>query len=105
MSRRRSKSLVTSAATIFDGDANVRSCAVSIEFDFLDAGAFDDPRALAGGMFQQELIESAAIDVVSVILSEAEFRNFAEANDVFPGIGPVGPDCAVFVDEFLLLHG
>ena len=104
MSRRRSKSLVTSAATIFDGDANARSCAVETELNFFDASAFDDTRALAGGVFQQQLIESAAIDMVSIILSDAEFGNFAEANDMFPGIGPVGPDCAVFVDKFFLLH-
>src|SRR5262245_55302205 len=55
-------------------------------------------------MLEQELIESAPVHMIGVVLRQAKLRNLAEADHVLTIVRPMRPDRAVFVNEFLLFH-
>src|SRR6266516_398789 len=55
-------------------------------------------------MLEKECIESASIHVISVVLRQAKFGNFAEADHVLPLVRPMRPDRAMFVNELRLFH-
>jgi|SRR5258706_9886864 len=85
-------------------NANANGRAARSEFDPFDACSLQDTGTLAGCVLEEQLVESAAIDVISVILGKAEFGNLAETDDMLALIGPMSPDGAVLVDEALGFH-
>src|SRR5258706_1993114 len=55
-------------------------------------------------MVQQQLVKSAAIHVIGVILIQAQLWNFTKPNHVLAAVAPVRPHRAVFMNKVLLLH-
>src|SRR5208282_26194 len=70
----------------------------------LGVGPLEHARAPGRSMLEEQLIEPGPVDVVGIVLADAQLRDLAEADGALPALVPVHPVGAVLANESLPLH-